>query len=242
MNWHTRYTQQANWTRALRSYLFEHSDLQDAQRVLEVGCGTGAILSELPAGPEIYGLDVDDQALRECGLHAPRARRVQGNALELPFPDRSFDLVYSHFLLLWVRDPLRALQQMKRIARQGGHVIAFAEPDYLKRVDQPHELVRLGRWQTEALRRQGADPGLGARLAELFHEAGIRIVETGTLQSSEAQPSLDEWKLEWEVIEADLRGWVPDQELQKMKAADQQARGQGTRVLDVPTHFAWGRV
>ena len=190
MNWHTRYTQQANWTRELRSYIFERTGLQNAKRVLEVGCGTGAILSALPKGPEIHGLDIEHAALIECGRHAPGARRLQGNALNLPYPDRSFDIVYSHFLLLWVRDPMKALQEMKRVAKRDGYIIAFAEPDYLQRVDAPEELIPLGRWQTDALRRQRADPGLGARLADLFHQAGITILETGQIQDSGYEPSL----------------------------------------------------
>src|SRR5512134_3202020 len=63
MNWHTRYSQQAKWTRDLREYIFEKTDLNRAQRVLEVGCGTGAILSELPKHPNKYGLDIDPAAL-----------------------------------------------------------------------------------------------------------------------------------------------------------------------------------
>ena len=240
MNWHTRYTQQANWTRALRSYIFEKTDITHAQRVLEVGCGTGAILSTLPAGPAIYGLDIDREALIECKFHAPRALPVQGNALSLPYPDRSFDIVYCHFLLLWVGDPLKALREMKRVTGQNGYVIAFAEPDYLQRIDQPAELVPLGKWQSESLRRQGADPGLGAHLAELFFEAGIRITETGTIQSSGTEPSLDEWEVEWEVIDSDLQGRIPEQELQRMKAMDKSAREHGQRRLYVPTYFAWG--
>jgi SAM-dependent methyltransferase len=242
MNWHTRYAQQANWTRTLRSYIFEKTGRKNTGRILEVGCGTGAILSELPEGAEIHGLDSDQAALNECGRYAPSALRVQGNALALPYPDRSFDIVYSHFLLLWVRDPSRALQEMKRVSRPGGHIIAFAEPDYLERVDAPEELVPLGRWQTDSLRRQGADPGLGAWLGELFFDAGITIRETGSIQNNEMEPSLADWQIEWDVLESDLRGRVPDQELQSMKALDKQARQQGTRLLHVPTYFAWGQV
>ncbi len=242
MNWHRRYAQQANWTRELRSYIFEQTGLRDAERVLEAGCGTGAILSELSEGPLVYGLDIDHEALFECKRHAPRAMLTQGDALTLPYPDRSFDIVYSHFLLLWVQDPLRALQEMNRVTKNGGHVIAFAEPDYLNRVDEPQELIALGTWQSDSLRRQGADPGLGARLAELFFEAGITIQETGKIQSAEQKPSLEEWKIEWEVIESDLRGSLSDERLQKMKEMDHRARQEGRRVFYVPTYFAWGKV
>ena len=241
MNWHTRYTQQANWTRNLRSYIFERTNLPGAQRVLEVGCGTGAVLSDLPEGPSIYGLDINHEALIECGLYAPRAARVQGNALTLPYPDRSFDIVYSHFLLLWVRDPLQALREMKRVTKRGGYVIAFAEPNYLNRVDEPEELVPLGKWQTKSLQRQRADPGLGKRLAELFFTAGITIRETGQIQAGTSEFSLEEWEIEWEVIRSDLMGHVPEQDLHRMKELDKQAREQGKRILHVPTYFAWGQ-
>lgn len=242
MNWHTRYAQQAAWTRDLRNYIFEKTGLNDGQSILEVGCGTGAILSALPKRPTVHGLDIDPVALMDCHVKAPDALLIRGNALELPYRDNSFDLVYSHFLLLWVRNPLQALQEMKRVTRSGGYVIAFAEPDYLQRVDEPAELIPLGKWQTEALVRQGADPSLGARLAELFFEAGIRIVETGTIQDQNNEPSPAEWEIEWDVIESDLAGWLPDADIQKMKLLDMQAREQKTRVLHVPTHFAWGRI
>ena len=44
------------------------------------------------------------------------------------------------------------------------------KPGQLARVDEPRALVPLGRWQAESLKRQGADPGLGARLAEIRGE------------------------------------------------------------------------
>ena len=242
MNWHTRYTQQAKWTRDLRAYLFNQAKLDHAHRVLEVGCGTGAILSELPIHLALHGLDIDPAALAECRVNAPTAALIHGNALALPYADQTFDIVYCHFLLLWVKDPLQALLEMKRITKASGYIIAFAEPDYSKRIDQPAELVQLGQWQTESLKRQGADPGLGARLAELFFQAEITILETGTIQSVENEPSPEEWQIEWAVIESDLAGKVSDADIQKMKRLDQQARTRGERKLNVPTYFCLGQV
>jgi SAM-dependent methyltransferase len=240
IDWHTRYSQQANWTRDLRAYLFGKAGLQHAKHVLEVGCGTGAILSTLPNHILPHGLDLDAAALAECRVRAPAAFLTHGEALQLPYSDQTFEIVYCHFLLLWVRDPLQALFEMKRVAKAGGSVIAFAEPNYNARIDQPVELTLLGKWQAEALERQGADTALGARLAGLFFQAGIQIIETGTIQSADREPSPEEWELEWAVIEADLTGFIPREELRHMKTLDQQARARGERALHVPTYFAWG--
>jgi SAM-dependent methyltransferase len=172
----------------------------------------------------------------------PGVSLVQGDAVKLPYAEGKFDVAYSHFLLLWVRNPLAALQEMKGVTRTGGYVIAFAEPNYLERIDRPSELIPLGKWQTESLIRQGADPGLGTRLADLFFRAGIRIIETGFIQSREQEPSPQEWEIEWDVIESDLTGWIPDREIKKMKHLDREARQDGSRLLHVPTYFAWGQV
>jgi hypothetical protein len=46
MDWHSRYLQQAGWTSKLRGYLFQRAGVDKASRVLEVGCGTGAVLKD----------------------------------------------------------------------------------------------------------------------------------------------------------------------------------------------------
>jgi len=53
-----------------------------------------------------------------------------GDASRLPFADGFFDLTYCHYLFLWLKHPLQALQEMKRVTRPGGWVATFAEPDY----------------------------------------------------------------------------------------------------------------
>ena len=242
MNWHERYSRQARWTRDLRSYLFDKAGLKTARRVLEVGCGTGAILSTITTPASLHGLDLAPVALAEAKIHAPGADLVNADALALPYPDFTFDITFCHFLLLWMRDPLQAAREMARVTRPGGHVLALAEPDYSARVDKPESLAPLGRWQADALRRQGADPSFGARLADTFARAGIEVVETGTIQQSRKEASRGERENEWAVIEADLAGSVAGEDIHKMKLLDKEAWARGERVLFVPTYFAWGRV
>ena len=243
MDWHARFLQQAGWTRDLRRYLFARAGLERAHSVLEVGCGTGASLVDLPTHVSRHGLDLEPARLAEARLHAPGCVLVRCDALSLPYAAGTFDITYCHFLLLWVRDPLRALLEMKRVTRSGGTILALAEPDYTARRDEPESLAPLGRWQTESLRRQGADPGLGARLADLFARAGIPLLETGTLQEGDRRsPTPEERELEWAVLEADLAGLASEQEVQRLKQLDQQAWERGERVLHVPTCFACGEM
>ncbi|HQV62781.1 MAG TPA: methyltransferase domain-containing protein [Anaerolineales bacterium] len=238
MNWHSRYLQQAAWTRDLRAYLFEQAGLANAHHVLEVGCGTGAVLRELNTPASLHGLDLEPASLAECRIHAPAVSLTRGDGFSLPYADKSFDIAYCHFLLLWVNDPLQVVREMARVSDV---VLALAEPDYSQRVDEPAALKVLGEWQAESLRRQGANPFFGAQLAETFHQAGISIIETGPIQSGAVMRSVEDWENEWEVIEADLGGWIPSVEIQKMKELDKGARSRNERTLHVPTFFAWGK-
>ena len=103
MNWHHRYLQQAAWTSDLRGYLFDKTGLSQARRVLEVGCGTGAILSTLQTSASssrtmsLHGLDLDAAALNEAHLHAPNALLTRGDAHSLPYSNQSFDISILSF-------------------------------------------------------------------------------------------------------------------------------------------------
>lgn len=244
MNWHIRYQQQARWTETLRAYLFDKAGLAAAGRVLELGCGTGALLEGLPVKPgaAIHGADWNLSAVMEASSHAPAVSLLCADGHFLPYPDSTFDLTFCHFLLLWVKTPGQVLSEMRRVTRVGGAVLALAEPDYGGRLDYPPALEQLGRWQAESLLRQGADPQMGRKLAGLFAGSGLRQVETGILGSEWRESTLMERSLEWDVLQADLAGHLPAQDIEKMRKLDETAWRTGQRVLFVPTFFAWGRV
>ncbi len=244
MDWHQRFQQQAVWTESVRKYLAGRANLQKASRILETGCGTGAITRSLhslmPAG--IYGLDFNRSHLETARQHDPSTRFCAADARHMPFPSGVFDAVVCHFFLMWVPDPAGAMREMVRVARPGGTVIAFAEPDYGGRIDYPPPLDTLGTRQAEALRSQGADPRMGRKLSGLFHAASLQQVETGLLGGEwRGAPSPEQRESEWAVLADDLAGQILPQELRELREIEDRALQSGERVLFVPTFFALGR-
>lgn len=245
IDWHNRFLQQAGWTRLVRDYLFSRLPMREARRVLEVGTGTGVIAADLTTrtSAAITGVDINRSFLTLAKRNALGCLFSGGNALSLPFPQDCFDISVCHFLLLWVEDPLRVLREMKRVTRSGGWVLALAEPDYGGRIDYPMALMELGRFQIEALKRQGADPMIGRRLADLFLTTGLSKIETGLLGGQWQIPAPQESQsLEYQVIENDLRGGIPDNTLDGLLRINQEALRRGDRLLFVPTFYALGQV
>ena len=244
--WHAWFSTQAGWTRQTRLWLYEQARLAQAKAILDVGCGTGVITGELTQSPaRVVGLDIDRVMLSFARRQEDGITFTQGDAHALPFTDGSFDVVVCHYLLLWLDDPALGVQEMARVTRPSGSVLACAEPDYGGRIDHPPELVSVGQLQAEALRRQGADPETGRRLGELFATAGLRAT-VGTmagqwkaLSTASAAPDAS-FEAEWAMRERDLAGLIAPEELEQLRTIDRQALAEGRRTLYVPTFYALG--
>jgi ubiquinone/menaquinone biosynthesis C-methylase UbiE len=246
--WHARFVQQAQWTQSLRHHLYERTNLARARRVLEVGCGTGAVLTELlmQSHGDIFGLDISSEHLYFSAHNLPGIPLTRGDAHGLPYQSMVFDVTLCHFLLLWVIDPVAVVREMARVTQPGGVVLALAEPDYGGRIDYPPELGVLGDWQQTALRQQGADPLIGRRLRAVFQQAGFSDAEAGLLGGQwSGKPSSEDWEMEWRVLEEDIikvQNLARTSETIRLQKLDKLAWEHGERVLFVPTFYAWGRV
>ena len=239
--WHQRYNQQAGWTLEARRYIFRQIGLKKSTPILEVGSGTGAVLSSLyqDGYTQLWGLDIDRAALKRTAYGCA----ICGDAHHLPFSSGSLSLTLCHFLLLWVKDPLTVLCEMRRVTLPGSWVVALAEPDYTHRIDEPAELKPLGAAQTDSLAAQCADVSIGARLGELFHQAGLANIENGVIRPK--APALftdEEFELEWTVLRRDLAGRIPETQFQRWYNLDRLAAIRGERQQYVPIHFAFGQV
>lgn len=118
----------------IHAQLLDRADLTGDRRVLEIGCGTGNLLTALGRRrPELatLGIDPDPAALRRARRKAARRRLPirydRAFADELPVPDASFDVVLSSFMLHHLDDDerLRTLREVRRVLRPGGelHVV-----------------------------------------------------------------------------------------------------------------------
>ncbi|GIJ09890.1 class I SAM-dependent methyltransferase [Micromonospora andamanensis] len=120
----------------IHGQLMDRANLRSGQRILEIGCGTGNLLTALGRrlpGIDALGIDPDPAALRRARRKAARRRLPiryeQAFAGALPLPDDSVDRVLSAFMLhhLDSDEHTRALGEVRRVLRPGGelHVLDF---------------------------------------------------------------------------------------------------------------------
>jgi SAM-dependent methyltransferase len=121
--------QMGRWSRRLAPLLIKFAGIDAADRVLDVGCGTGSLSSCLVQNAAIGGVDGVDFspayiAHAKRASSDPRLRFQVGNACALPFPDRSFDHALSMLVLQFIPDAKLAITEMRRVTRSGGTVTA----------------------------------------------------------------------------------------------------------------------
>lgn len=113
------------WYRTLHRLIEQSLDAQLASwregRILDAGCGTGAILNRLGNRKAHVGIDLSPDALAFCRRRGLRAL-TRGDVGVLPFADGTFDAVISSSVLYhqWVPDVGQALVEVRRVLRPGG--------------------------------------------------------------------------------------------------------------------------
>lgn len=168
------------------------------QRVIDVGCGTGALVRVLVErlGPaSVTAVDPSEPFVAATAGRYPGVDVRQAAAEALPFEDDAFDAALAQLVVHFMADPVAGLGEMRRVTQPGGAVVATVW-------DHAGGQGPLGLFWRAA---RALDPGVhdesdlaGAReghLAELFTTAGLRDVEERTFVADLEHPSFEGW---WE--------------------------------------------
>jgi ubiquinone/menaquinone biosynthesis C-methylase UbiE len=118
------------WSRAVAAHFLRWIKPPRDAKWLDVGCGGGILteaLLDLCQPAMVIGVDSSHAQVQQAarGPAGTRAKFQQADAMRLPFPGGSFDIVASALVINFIPDPLRGLEEMLRVTAPGGMVAAY---------------------------------------------------------------------------------------------------------------------
>jgi SAM-dependent methyltransferase len=175
---------------AARDAAFLLPHLKPGMTLLDCGCGPGTItigLAKAVAPGVVTAVDLEhsqiavaEQTAVDHGLKNVRFKAA--SVYQLPFPDRSFDAVYSHALFEHLADPLTAAREIRRVLKPGG-IAGISSPDWSGNLMAPSdpsmEQAIQAYWQLQRL--NGGNPFVGRGLGQLLQAAGFARISLSAM-------------------------------------------------------------
>lgn len=174
------------------------ADLAPGQRVLDVGCGPGALTTQLVdrvGADGVVAVDPSPPFVEAARTRFPAVEVLLAPAEDLPFADSSFDAALAQLVVHFMSDPVAGLREMARVTRPGG-VVAACVWDMS---GGPSPLSTF--WQAvrdldpHAEDESGLAGVRDGELVELAREAGLGDVEQSVLTVTVRYESFEDW---WE--------------------------------------------
>ena len=190
--------------------LCDAARIQPGDHVLDVACGTGVLTREVAARlagtGSVIGMDIDLGMLGVARSARPDLQWQEGSAEQLPFADARFDAVVSQFGLMFVPSPARALAEMWRVLKPGGHlaVAVWASLEETPAYEAETLLIeRIAGPAAGAPLRQPFALGDRSLLESQFSQAGVPLETLTTVVGAGRFPSIRA------MVAADVIGWLP---------------------------------
>ena len=221
---------------AVREAAFFVPFLKPEMRILDCGCGPGGIslgLASVAHLGSVVGIDVEDSQL-ERGRQEARKRDFNNvefqhaSVYSLPFADASFDAVLAHAMVYHLGEPMKALQEIRRVLKPGG-LVGLRDADVAGDVYFPPqaELDRLWKVAERVISHNGGDLRFGRKHRKVLREAGfVDIIATASSDSFGTPQQTAGFSRYWsEVFMAQHRPlilaqkWATEHELDAMVAA-----------------------
>ncbi len=182
----------------LSSRLADFAGVAAGQRVLDVGCGPGALTAELVerlGAPLVSAVDPSEPFVEAVRERHPDVAVERASAERLPFADGAFDVALAQLVVSFMADPVAGLREMARVTCAGGVVAACVWDLAGGRAPlSPFwDAARaLGPDVEDESKRAGAREG---HLAELFEGAGLTEIVEDVLVVSLEHRTFEDW---WE--------------------------------------------
>ncbi|HEV7880120.1 class I SAM-dependent methyltransferase [Bradyrhizobium sp.] len=171
------------WSRLAGEVFLDWLKPPSGLRWVDVGCGNGAfteLLAERCAPAEIQGVDPSEAqlAFARSRHSADIARFRQGNAMALPFDDRSFDAAVMALVIFFVPEPPAGVAEMARVVRPGGLIASYAWD--IENGGFPNEplLAEMRAMGLPPIRPPSAAASRMENLRTLWSGAGLERIET----------------------------------------------------------------
>jgi SAM-dependent methyltransferase len=178
--------------------LGDFAGVEAGQRVLDVGCGPGALTAELVRrlGPDqVAAVDPSTPFVAAARERHPGVDVRLAAAEELPFAADEFDASLAQLVVHFMADPVAGIAEMARVTRPGG-VVAASVWDFRGERSPLSPFWRAAHELDEHERGESGFAGAGrGDLTELFAAAGLRDVEEGEVAASVEHASFEDW---WE--------------------------------------------
>jgi len=172
---------QAVETAEERLPLYLKVGVKDSHLILDIGCGSGFVTRDIARLTKglVIAIDGSDSLLAVAHQVLRSYSNIslcKADAQRLCFADNTFDLVTCNLLLMWADDPQIVVNEMARVTKPTGKILASLEPDYGGKIHWPenHKVDPL--FAGEAISKKGGDPHIGRKLRKLFITAGLETV------------------------------------------------------------------
>jgi SAM-dependent methyltransferase len=182
----------------LSPQLADFAGVRSGQRVLDVGCGPGALTAELVArvgAAAVAAVDPSEPFVAAARERNPGVEVVHATAEQLPFPALTFDATLAQLVVHFMPDPIRGLAEMARVTRPQG-VVAACVWDHAGGQGPLSVFWRAARAVDPEVDDESGLPGVReGHLADLFEAAGLHDIEATALWVSHEHATFEAW---WE--------------------------------------------
>ncbi|MGQ9640685.1 MAG: methyltransferase domain-containing protein [Candidatus Bathycorpusculaceae bacterium] len=161
---------------------FEILGLKQGMKVLDAGCGTGAVARKIAvkvSPGEVFGVDIDSLFVNEARKLAENeglgnVRYDLGDVNDLKYSDGTFDVSYCRLVLMHVKDPVKTVKELKRVTKKEG-VVAVSDNDDGGMIVHPEMPKMMDLWAKygRSAKTRGEDRYIGRQLFSIFSQAGL---------------------------------------------------------------------